>query len=97
MKLAWPLALTAYNHGAEGMRRATVQMGTDDIVKILRDYHGPAFGFASRNYYVSFLAALTVDRHPEQYFGPIPAGPKPEPMTTQNNRGEAMTPTTRAF
>jgi len=67
----WPLALTAYNHGAEGMRRATVQMGTDDIVKILRDYHGPAFGFASRNYYVSFLAALTVDRHPEEYFGPI--------------------------
>jgi membrane-bound lytic murein transglycosylase D len=67
----WPLALTAYNHGAEGMRRATVQMGTDDIVKILRDYHGPSFGFASRNYYVSFLAALTVDHHPEQYFGPI--------------------------
>src|SRR3984885_10942095 len=72
----WPLALTAYNHGAEGMRRAAVQMGTDDIVKILRDYHGPAFGFASRNYYVSFLAALTVDRHPEQYFGPIKREPE---------------------
>jgi membrane-bound lytic murein transglycosylase D len=72
----WPLALTAYNHGAEGMRRAKEQMGTDDIVKILRDYHSPSFGFASRNYYVSFLAALTVDRHPEKYFGPIKREPE---------------------
>ena len=67
----WPLALTAYNHGAEGMRRARDQLGTDDIVKIVRDYHSPSFGFASRNYYVSFLAALAVDRNPEKYFGPI--------------------------
>jgi len=67
----WPLALTAYNHGAEGMRRAKDQLGTDDIVKIVRDYHSPSFGFASRNYYVSFLAALAVDRNPEKYFGPI--------------------------
>jgi membrane-bound lytic murein transglycosylase D len=67
----WPLALTAYNHGAEGMRRAKEQLGTDDIVKIVRDYHSPSFGFASRNYYVSFLAALAVDRNPEKYFGPI--------------------------
>jgi membrane-bound lytic murein transglycosylase D len=67
----WPLALTAYNHGAEGMRRAKAQVGSDDIVKVLRNYHSPSFGFASRNYYVSFLAALTVDRNPEKYFGPI--------------------------
>ena len=67
----WPLALTAYNHGAEGMRRAKEQVGTDDIVKIVRDYHSPTFGFASRNYYVSFLAALAVDRNPEKYFGPL--------------------------
>ena len=72
----WPLAVTAYNHGAEGMRRAKAQVGTDDIVKILRDYHSPSFGFASRNYYVSFLAALTVDRNPEKYFGPIRREPE---------------------
>jgi membrane-bound lytic murein transglycosylase D len=72
----WPLALTAYNHGAEGMRRAKDQLGTDDIVKIVRDYHSPSFGFASRNYYVSFLAALTVDRNPEQYFGPVKKEPE---------------------
>src|SRR3984957_6315093 len=64
----WPLALTAYNHGAEGMRRAKEQLGTDDIVKIVRGYHSPSFGFASRNYYVSFLAALSVSQNPEKYF-----------------------------
>jgi membrane-bound lytic murein transglycosylase D len=72
---SWPLAVTAYNHGAEGMRRAKAQVGSDDIVKVLRNYHSPSFGFASRNYYVSFLAALTVDRSPEQYFGSIKREP----------------------
>jgi membrane-bound lytic murein transglycosylase D len=64
----WPLALTAYNHGAAGMRRAKESMGTDDIVKIVRNYKSPSFGFASRNFYVSFLAALEIDSHPEKYF-----------------------------
>jgi membrane-bound lytic murein transglycosylase D len=72
----WPLALTAYNHGAEGMRRAKEQLRTDDIVMVVRNYHSPSFGFASRNYYVSFLAALTVDKDPEKYFGPIKREPE---------------------
>ena len=67
----WPLALTAYNHGAAGMRRAKDAMGTDDIERIVRGYRSPSFGFASRNFYVSFLAALEIDRHPEKYFGNI--------------------------
>ena len=65
---SWPLAITAYNHGAEGMRRARDGIGSDDIVRIVREYSSPLFGFASRNFYVSFLAALTVDRGREQYF-----------------------------
>lgn len=68
---SWPLALTAYNHGANGMRRAVQTMGSDDITAIVRRYRGPAFGFASRNFYVSFLAALEIDRHPEKYFGRV--------------------------
>jgi membrane-bound lytic murein transglycosylase D len=66
---SWPLAITAYNHGAEGMRRAREQLGTDDIVRIVREYHSPSFGFASRNFYVSFLAALSVSQNPDKYFG----------------------------
>jgi membrane-bound lytic murein transglycosylase D len=71
----WPLALTAYNHGAAGMRRARDSLGTDDIEKIVRTYKSPSFGFASRNFYVSFLAALDIDSNPEKYFGnfkPLP-------------------------
>ncbi len=67
----WPLALTAYNHGAAGMRRARDQVGTDDIERIVRNYKSPTFGFASRNFYVSFLAALEIDRNPEKYFSNI--------------------------
>jgi len=67
----WPLALTAYNHGAAGVRHAVDTLGTDDIVKIVRHYNSRSFGFASRNFYVSFLAALEVDRNPQKYFGPI--------------------------
>ncbi len=68
---SWPLAITAYNHGAEGMRRARDQLGTDDIVRIVRQYQSPTFGFASRNYYCSFLAALRLDRDPEKFFGNV--------------------------
>jgi len=68
---SWPLAITAYNHGAAGMRRARDQVGSDDIVQIVRHYRSPSFGFASRNYYCSFLAVLRLDRDPERYFGPL--------------------------
>src|SRR5262252_900664 len=67
----WPLALTAYNHGTAGVRRAKETLGTDDIVRIVRGYSSRTFGFASRNFYVSFLAALEIDRNPEKYFGSL--------------------------
>lgn len=67
----WPLALTAYNHGVAGMRRAVDTLGTTDIVTIVRNYQSRTFGFASRNFYVSFLAALKIDRDPQKYFGTI--------------------------
>ena len=72
---SWPLAITAYNHGAEGMRRAREQVGSDDIVQIVRHYHSPSFGFASRNYYASFLAALRLDRDQDRYFGALQREP----------------------
>lgn len=68
---SWPLAITAYNHGVAGMRRAVRKMGTEDIEAIIRGYDGRAFGFASRNFYVAFLAAAEADRNAEKYFGPV--------------------------
>jgi membrane-bound lytic murein transglycosylase D len=64
----WPLAITAYNHGQAGMRRAVEDVGTDDIGKIIKEYDGRLFGFASRNFYPAFLAALDVDRNADRYF-----------------------------
>jgi membrane-bound lytic murein transglycosylase D len=69
LTLAWPLAITAYNHGAGGMQRAARTLGTRDIGRIVHEYKGPTFGFASRNFYTSFLAALHVDRNASRYFG----------------------------
>ncbi len=67
----WPLALTGYNHGAGGMVRATEALGTNDIDVIVQKYKGKAFGFASRNFYASFLAALEIDSNPGRYFGKV--------------------------
>jgi len=64
----WPLALTAYNHGLEGMRRAVAQQGTTDIATIVKKYQSKSFQFASRNFYTAFLAALEIDTHAEKYF-----------------------------
>jgi len=68
---SWPLAITAYNHGRAGMMHAVSDTGTTDIGTIVRTYHGPLFGFASRNFYAEFLAAVEVERTAEQHFGPI--------------------------
>src|SRR6187401_160540 len=73
---SWPLALTAYNHGASGMRRAKESVGTDDYTKINRTYSSRTFGFASRNFFPSFLAALTIDENPEKYFGALDRRPE---------------------
>jgi membrane-bound lytic murein transglycosylase D len=67
----WPLAVTAYNHGPAGLRRAQDELATDNIAVIVKRYQGSTFGFASRNFYVAFLAALEVDRNAEKYFGPL--------------------------
>jgi membrane-bound lytic murein transglycosylase D len=57
---SWPLAITAYNHGLTGVRRAVRATGTTDIESIVRQYDGRSFKFASRNFYAAFLAAHDV-------------------------------------
>lgn len=64
----WPTAITAYNHGLGGIRRAMRKYGDTAYVDIFREYDGRTFGFASRNFYVAFLAARKVDHDPEKYF-----------------------------
>jgi membrane-bound lytic murein transglycosylase D len=81
----WPLAITAYNHGPEGIARAVRATGSADIATIVREYDGRAFGFASRNFYAEFLAALDVDAGHRVYFGEQVTDP---PLATREFRLE---------
>jgi membrane-bound lytic murein transglycosylase D len=65
----WPLAITAYNHGAAGMQRAKAAHG--DYPEIFKSYKGRTFKFASRNFYSEFLAARRVASNYQRYFGPL--------------------------
>jgi LysM repeat protein len=72
---AWPLALTAYNHGPGGVQKAVQTLGTTDIAEIAFRYTSPTFGFASRNFYAQFLAAAEVASNYQKYFGDLPVRP----------------------
>ena len=71
----WPLAVTAYNHGLLSIRRAMEKLNTDDLMHIIRFYEHKPFGFASKNFYAEFLAAVQVARNPSQYFGDLVSDP----------------------
>ena len=73
----WPLALTAYNHGAGGIARAVRETETTDIEKIVANYKGRSFGFASRNFYAQFLAVNEVERNAVEHFGAVRFNPAP--------------------
>ncbi len=64
---SWPLAITAYNHGLQGMKRAKKRFGSN-FVKIVNNYKSRTFGFASQNFYAEFLAALHVVKNQNKYF-----------------------------
>ncbi len=52
------------------------QFGDNAYAEIMRNYKGRTFGFASRNFYVAFLAAMHVDQDPQRYFpGLVPDSP----------------------
>ena len=58
----WPLAVTAYYHGRGGISRALTAVNGTTIVDLINRYDGHRFGFASKNYYAEFLAAVDVER-----------------------------------
>ena len=64
---SWPLAITAYNHGLQGMKRAKKKFGKN-FVRIIDRYKSRTFGFASKNFYAEFLAALHVVKNQNKYF-----------------------------
>lgn len=66
---SWPLAITAYNHGATGMAKAKRKHGRYET--IFKKYRSRTFKFASRNFYSEFLAASHVAANYKIYFGEL--------------------------
>lgn len=64
----WPLAITAYNHGTDGMFRGIKAVESDDIVDLIRQYQSPTFGFASKSFYAEFLAVVELATNKDTYF-----------------------------
>lgn len=65
----WPLAITAYNHGLAGMKKACKRLHTTDMGEIAEKYRSRSFGFASKNFYAEFLAAKEIAENYQRYFG----------------------------
>lgn len=64
----WPLIVTAYNHGVGGMRKAVKKTKTNDLYTIIRRYKSKRLGFASKNFYTSFLAILYAEQYHYEIF-----------------------------
>ncbi|HTN72958.1 MAG TPA: transglycosylase SLT domain-containing protein [Methylomirabilota bacterium] len=64
----WPLALTAYNYGAGGLARAVAEIQSDNLVELIQGYNHPYWGFAPKNFYAEFLAAVDVAKNIDRYF-----------------------------
>jgi len=69
---SWPLAVTGYNHGPTGVKKMTKAYKTRDIATLIENVESRrSFGFASRNFYACFLAALEVERKANIYFDSV--------------------------
>ncbi len=67
----WPLAVTAYNFGRNGIARALAEIDGKSLIDMIRRYEHPRWGFAGKNFYAEFLAAIDVEQNALKYFGPI--------------------------
>jgi membrane-bound lytic murein transglycosylase D len=68
---SWPLAVTSYNYGVNGTARAVDAVGSRKLHDVLERHSSPLFGFASRNFYAQFLAAMHVAQNEDYYFPEI--------------------------
>lgn len=64
----WPLAVTAYNTGVGMMRKAVRKTKSRKMNDIIKSFKSRGHGFAAKNFYASFLAALHVERYQYLFF-----------------------------
>lgn len=69
---SWALAVTAWNHGPGGVKKASKAVGSRDLARIIERYRSKRFDFASGNFYAEFLAALYTERYSDVIFPGLP-------------------------
>lgn len=67
----WPLAITAWNHGPGGIRKASKAAGSKDLGEIVNRYNSRSFDFASSNFYCEFLGALYAQKYHKEIFNDL--------------------------
>jgi membrane-bound lytic murein transglycosylase D len=92
---SWPLAITAYNYGTGGTSAAAAEFG-GDYDRIVRDFNGPHFGFAARNYYSEFLAALQIHENEDKYFPDLKYSEAPPPPPVRTDFARPRRPARRS-
>jgi membrane-bound lytic murein transglycosylase D len=65
---SWPLAITSYNYGIGGIARAAGEVGSNDLVDLIQRYTSKNWGFAPKQFYAEFLAAVAIGTNVGQYF-----------------------------
>ncbi len=65
---SWPLAITSYNYGQAGMARAVAAVGSDNLVDLNQRYDHPNWGFAPKQFYAEFLAAVEIGTNLNKYY-----------------------------
>ncbi|MFZ8933722.1 MAG: lytic transglycosylase domain-containing protein, partial [Bacteriovoracaceae bacterium] len=64
---SWPLAVTAYNTGPAILRRAVKKLKTSNLSTIVEKFRARNWGFASRNFYATFVAVTEVSININKY------------------------------
>lgn len=68
---AWPLAVTGYNHGPTGVSKLTKLHKSKELGDLFPKGAKKRLGFASRNFFASFVAILEVEKNAPKYFGNV--------------------------
>ncbi len=87
----WGLAITAYNFGVQGMKKAVTIHGAD-YLKVRESFAHRHFKFASRNFYPEFLAVIEIMENPQAYFPEVSPLPLPRDSSLSLKIGNKISP-----
>src|SRR5262245_38133796 len=65
---SWPLAITSYDYGIGGIARATGEVGSNELTDLIERHNSRNWGFAPKQFYAEFLAAVEIGTNLGQYF-----------------------------